>query len=253
MSKLDEEILLTGSELNANHMYSGQLLLKRRYPLQNGLKDTSYLAVKLLWPSKPVDFVQIVHVGSNHWACVSNKYCSTNEVELFDSMHNCDKSLHQSVVSQVCTILKSPANAVTIKVVNVQQQSGSTQCGLFALVFACDLCAGKDPCTRVYFESKLTNHLLKSFIAGEITPFPSRVRKSFTDRYVAIQSVDVFCVCRGPEQLPMACCDVCCEWYHDSCVAIPEELFDNSSSSRWLCDYCKVSGKYLCEPLHFCV
>lgn len=67
----------------------------------------------------------------------------------------------ETVVQQVCAILCSQAKNITINVVNVQQQVGSSECGLFALAFASDLCGGRDPYTRVYYESKLRSHLKK--------------------------------------------------------------------------------------------
>jgi hypothetical protein len=240
LTKLDEEILLGSGELNADHMYGGQLLLKRRYPLQQGLKDTSYLSDKLLWSSKPVSFVQIIHVGTNHWACLSNKYCSSDEVELYDSLHS-SRDPDESVIRQVCAILKSPAKKITVKVINVQQQCGSTQCGLFALAFASDLCADRDPFTRVYFESKFRSHLLKCFVAQEIDSFPSRERKNLPERSVTEVSLNLFCVCRQPEELPMVSCDRCCEWYHKGCMSIPEEVFSDPSI-KWFCESCGFEG-----------
>ena len=239
LTKLDEELLLTDQELTADHIYAGQLLLRRLHPLQEGLKDTSYLCDKLVWNSEPVSFVQIIHIKGNHWACLSNKFCNPNEVELFDSLqdHTLSGGPDCSITQQVCAIMNSSANTVTIKVVNVQQQCGSTQCGLFALAYAVDLCRDIDPSCRVYYESKFRSHLLKCFVAEKITPFPSRCRKSTPERLNIVSSVSIFCTCRKPEKLPMACCDACSEWYHPTCVHIPEEVFSNPNS-KWLCDGC---------------
>lgn len=240
LTKLDEEILLNRGELTADHIYAGQCLLKKLYPLQEGLNDTSYLSDKLVWRSQPVNFVQVIHVGRNHWACLSNKYCdSLNEVELFDSQHN-SRDPDSSVIPQVCAILNSLEKNVVIKIVDVQQQRGSTECGLFALAFASDLCANGDPFTRVYSESQFWSHLLKCFISEKMTPFPSRSKKSMSgERLAGFYPVDIFCVCRQPERLPMVCCDTCCEWYHSNCAQIPEEVFLDGKMT-WCCDRCTI-------------
>lgn len=206
--------------------------------MQEGLNDTSYLSDKLEWRSTPINFVQIIHVRNNHWACLSNYFCdSPNEVELFDSMHNsCDPD--SSVIRQVCTVLNSSARNVMIKIINVQQQCGSNECGLFALAFASDLCAHRDPFTRVYFESKFRSHLLTCFVSGKTTHFPSRSRRVQEDRAVGVSVTDIFCVCRQPEQLPMVCCDLCCEWYHPSCISVPDGVFSDSGM-KWWCERCE--------------
>ena len=201
--------MLTNGELTADHISGGHVLLRKLHPQQEGLNDTSYLRDKLVWKSKPVNFVQIIHVGGNHWACLSNKFCTPeNEVELFDSFH----SLHGA---DYTVLEQTTAKDIRISIVNVQQQSGSTQCGLYALAFAADLCEDRDPFSRVYYESRFRSHLLKSFVSEEIAPFPSRGRKSVSEeRLIEVCVTGVFCVCRFPEKLPMACCDSCSEWYH---------------------------------------
>lgn len=256
LTKLDEEILLADGELTANHISGGQLLLRRLHPQQEGLNDTSYLCDKLLWQSKPVSFIQIIHVKGNHWACLSNRFCShANEVELFDSLHN--HSLHKSrgpdcsILDQACAILKSPAKSITINVVNVQQQYGSTQCGLYALAFAADLCENIDPFSRVYYESRFRSHLLTCFLSEKIAPFPSRRRRSvLEERVTKISVTDIFCICRLPEKLPMACCDACCEWYHPSCMEIEDEVFSDPNM-KWWCDGCNP-GILSEEPTSIC-
>lgn len=48
----------------------------------------------------------------------------------------------------------------------------------------------------------------------------------------------VFCSCRGPEMLPMVCCDFCDEWYHGGCVGMREEDMNRVESYR--CPRCAV-------------
>lgn len=49
---------------------------------------------------------------------------------------------------------------------------------------------------------------------------------------------DVFCSCRGPETLPMVCCDFCDEWYHGACVGMGEA--DMARVEAYRCPRCAV-------------
>ena len=138
------------------------------------------------------------------------------------------------IVQQLCAILHSQSEAITIKVIDVQQQTGCSDCGLFALAFAADLVENKDPFTRSYFQSKLRGHLNKCFDAEKISTFPSRSRRVPEKRTADISVINVYCVCRQPERLPMACCDQCLEWYHSECVTIPDEIFSDMGK-KWFC------------------
>ena len=68
----EKEVLTSGGLLTANHISAANILLKKQFPLQNGLKDTHYLATKHQWDSSPQDFVQIIFITPGHWACLSN-------------------------------------------------------------------------------------------------------------------------------------------------------------------------------------
>lgn len=53
-------------------------------------------------------------------------------------------------------------------------------------------------------------------------------------RTADISVINVYCVCRQPKRLPMACCDQCLEWYHSECVTIPDEIFSDMGK-KWFC------------------
>ena len=150
-------------------MHSGQFLLKQLFPPQEELNDVGYLRDKLVWPSKPINFVQVLHVGQNHWPCLSNKFCDDNEVELFDSYVN--DFPDKSIIQQACVILCLEGRNICLHIVDTQQQVGSKDCGLFALAYATDLCGGVDPSTHTYYQSKMRNHLKECFFKMQDIPF----------------------------------------------------------------------------------
>ena len=87
LSMLERDTLCSGGLLTATHISAANSLLRKRFKLQNGLQDSHYLAVKQEWNSAPEDFVQIIFIKPGHWSCLSNRFCTRNVVELFDSMH----------------------------------------------------------------------------------------------------------------------------------------------------------------------
>ena len=167
----DRRVLTGGKWLTANHISAASSLLKQSFPNQNGLCDTTYLAEKLEWPSTPHKFVQIIHVGGCHWACLSNKLIEneTHVVEHFNSMHT---EPGYTIKEQACTILHCDQSLLTIRVVNVQCQQGGDNCGLFAVAMAFDLCEERDPFLCSYDETLMRSHLEDCFEQECITRFP---------------------------------------------------------------------------------
>ena len=78
------------------------------------------------------------------------------------SMHTNPK-VDGSIVCQVCTISASPKSSFTLNVVNVQYQQGYSDCGLFAVAMAYDLCAGKDPFQLSYDRARFRTDLESCF------------------------------------------------------------------------------------------
>lgn len=239
LSIADKEIVSTGGLLTANHISAANALMKKMFPGQNGLHDTHYLSVKQQWHSNANDFVQIIFIGSGHWACLSNKFSDTS-IELFDSMHTIPTK-DGTILKQACCIAKSLNQltpSVTIDVINVQAQAGIADCGVFAISMAYDLCCGVDPFGHKVVQSDLRQHLLSCFNQKQMALFPNIPEKNKKSRTAHSFTFDIFCICRGPETIPMAMCDQCSEWFHPTCVSIPVEVFKFKNVS-WKCPICK--------------
>ena len=240
LTKEEYEIITGGKWLSANCMSAANQLLKKEFPFQQGLNDTSLLADRMEWSSKPEDFVQIIHIPSGDWACVSNKFCLPNEVDLFDSLHKIPSSTG-SIARQSCAILKLDTSSFIINIINVQFQETFDDCGLFSIAMAFDLCNSVDPYSRNYDQGKMRQHLKDGFKKLCFSPFPQE-RKCAVRRNRVIKQVkvDVHCVCRQPECVPMVCCDSCNTWYHSSCVSVSDEVFEKSDCP-WSCEFCKLA------------
>ena len=239
LSVADEQRLVNGKWLTATHMSAANYLLRSQFPTQNGLQDTCILKESGIWSSTPDRFVQILHVSSNHWACLSNKFSSPGSVDLFDSMHTVPVE-DGTILTQVCTILRTPKPTLTTNVVNVRCQEGGSDCGLFAIAMAYDLCAGIDPITREYVQSEMRRHLHSCLNNKQLKPFLSTLRR-IKKRTLFEVTVKVYCNCRMPEQGKwMVCCDKCNIWYHEGCISVPTEVCnDKLNKVPWQCPQCQ--------------
>ena len=224
-SKQDEEVLLNGGWLTATHIAAVHNLLRKTFPNQEGLNDTSVLSEKLKWPSNPTKFVQIIHLAGCHWACLSNLYCEPGAVDLYNSLHTSPAEKGE-IVKQECAIMQSDRSTISI---DVQCQMGASDCGLFAAAMAFDLCLRVDPFLRKYDQEKMRKHLMSCFKRKEVVCFPRATLPGHDEKSRVVKEVttEIFCICRLSEEEPMACCNTCGIWFHENCVKIPKEVFDD--------------------------
>ena len=213
--------------------------MKCQFPSQNGLQDTCVLRQGRVWPSTADNFVQIIHISPGHWACLSNKFSSAGQVDLYDSLHTRPEE-DGTIVPQACLILHSSEPQITIRVVNVGLQQGTNDCGLFSIAMAYDLCCEVDPSTKLYMQDRMRSHLHSCFNNKQMKPFPScNTNTAMTVIYNL--TVKVYCICRMSEGSEfMVRCDSCSEWYHGDCVTVPQEIRENESNEVvWQCPRCQ--------------
>ena len=74
--------------VDSNIYVSCQLPVEISIP--NSEQPTGYMYIETawqMWSSNPDKFVQIIHVSSDHWACLSNKFSSPGNVDLFETLY----------------------------------------------------------------------------------------------------------------------------------------------------------------------
>ena len=157
-------------------------LLKAQFPAVPGLYDPK-LGQDLAFPLTKPQFVQIVHVG-NHWLTVG---VSPSLARVYDSMNFTTSVATQS---QIAAIMRCPTDSITLEVHNVQLQKGVTDCGLYAIAYATDLCHGNKPSHLHYHQDKLRLHLVECLETKKMTPFPSQSCRSSIP---LIEEVCVYC------------------------------------------------------------
>ena len=99
------------------------------------------------------DFIQVLHTGGIHWVCVSNIGCShNNQVKLYDSLYSGIAAL----------LFNQDSDVIEICVAPVDQQTNGTDCGVFTIAFATELCYNMDPTSLKFSRRAIRAHLLDS-------------------------------------------------------------------------------------------
>lgn len=125
--------------LTDKHISAVNVMLQRQFPETRGLQPTirgQNLSFQVVEPP----FVQILHVGSNHWMTVIG--ISNTLVKVYDSLYRC---VGTCVIMQTASMMKSPSNYIDFHVESTQIQQGGIDCGLFAIAYATEFCFGNNP------------------------------------------------------------------------------------------------------------
>ena len=232
--------LINGEWLDDNIIHSAQLLLVR----QADGKFTGFNNPLLLKNLPPPDlpFIQIFNASGCHWVVASNIRCDAGTVKLYDSsckskMDSARDSATNQILANLC---KTEEALMSVEMVNVQQQQGGSDCGVFAIAFATALVFGQCPSMRNYTQKKMRQHLLDCIEKKELTPFPSRkVNTRYYSPLYHFYTVMVICKCRGVEAGIQIMCDHCGMWYHIACIGMAKDSPLLNDSNAWLCSSCK--------------
>ncbi len=81
-------------------------------------------------------FVQILNIKKTHWITVSSLDCDCDVVNLYDSLYN---GINLDTICQIASMIATESSNMILISVNIQRQSKSHDCGLFALVTATEL------------------------------------------------------------------------------------------------------------------
>ena len=229
-------MLHNGTWLSDTEVHAGQILLKRDFPLIDGLHDP-VIQGSLVTPATS-EFVQVVNTGS-HWVCVSTIGCDAGTIKVFDSMFRMPKSI---VIDHACRMLHHSSDTVTFINEKVQKQVGGDDCGLFALVFATELCHGLDPTNQRYNQGVMRQHYVSCLESGSMVPFPKTTKRVPYHLDSKKTSVPIYCICRLPNnKKEYIQCFQCHDWYHSKCADIPDWAV--KTMQKWRCQKRKDASK----------
>ena len=218
--------------LNERLINAGQAMIKAKFPRISGLQDVGR-SDTCTFEEEDGNFVQILNIHDTHWICVTNVDSKSNEVKLYDSM--CTGDIPMNTKEVVASLVRLSQTYIFLTFPDVQQQVGSSDCGLYSLAFANTLSSGKDPAKLEYNQMQFREHFLECLRKGDITPFPhDTVMKN--PQKPSLRKFSVYCLCRLPNtgDSMVQCCE-CKEWFHFSCIGLDE---DASLPEEWHCTVC---------------
>ena len=173
--------------------------------------------------------------------CISNIHSSPGVCDIYDSM---PASKSSTLTKQVAAVMQCAEPSFKMRFVNVQMQSGASDCALFAIAFAVALCAGKDPHKCSFNQDKMRCHLKECLERGRMSEFPTTIKpRRCTTSIKSTKVVAVYCTCRLPWDKSMtihgdlAQCHQCKNWFHQKCMDIPTAAYVDRSF-LWFCTSC---------------
>jgi len=129
---------------------------------------------------------------------------------------------------------------ILVEVKDVQQQTNSTDCAVFAIAFTTALCFGLDPCSLHFNRRDLRMNLWECLSEKKFKMFPHTLRSPARSKLV---SFDVHCTCRQlfekASGIRMVQCETCQIWYHETCHEIPGAFFRSYKLKVWHCLACR--------------
>ena len=121
-------------------------------------------------------YIQVVHNGADHWLVVTNIGVPRDGVvRVYDSLYKC---LTTSTELQIASIVNTSQPKISIELVDVQKQCGSSDCSVYAIAYATALSLGQDPGTLVFSQSEMRRHLYKMLKEKKLTMFPVLKKKA---------------------------------------------------------------------------
>jgi len=153
--------------------------------------------------------VYVSNISNNHWVTASNIGAAPDTINIYDSL---TQKYSLDDINLFASFHHTTKDKITFKVMNVQKQHNSYDCGLYALAIATSLLHGQDPTQLSFSDSRA--HLLKCYKNGQITPFPAKTEYRQLPVKVAIAKY-MHCTCQG---LDTESWMTGCEWVHNSCA-----------------------------------
>ena len=129
----------TGALLSDKHITEASYLLRKQFPDIKSLQSPC-IGQDLSFRSTGSPFVQILHVEGLHWITIYAVHHAL--IFIYDSM---PPVISHTLQMQAAAILKSPRSEVVFEVQRTISQEGTSDCGLFAITYATDLCIGNNP------------------------------------------------------------------------------------------------------------
>ena len=153
---------LRSAWLDDQIIVAAQSMLKQQHPLFGGFQSP-ILGSTLAMSPPDRKFVQVIIANQNHWVALSTVGCQLSTIRVYDRLGG---RLPKHCLKLVGDLMQSRKKLVTVEFVDVQEQKGASDCGLFALAYITSICNGQDPATLLYDQAAMRPQLRECFEKG---------------------------------------------------------------------------------------
>lgn len=173
-------VVLQGGWLTDQHIDFANNILRNQFRNVQGLEtpllNQSYRGFSCSDTNSPV--IQMHNVG-NHWV-TSFREAAQTEVRLYDSLVSFalpvfQPRLQKLLVKQMKQIynMGNMNSSIQVLCCSTTIQPNGSDCGVYAIAFATDLCNGRDPGLIDYDTRRMRQHVVTCFSNGVLTSFPA--------------------------------------------------------------------------------
>ncbi|MES9880904.1 MAG: hypothetical protein ABW185_08490 [Sedimenticola sp.] len=237
----DKKLIEDGYWLNDQIINAAIILLKKMKPEMGGLQDVITQRYGHDSIGSQSHFVQIVCINDCHWITISNINALPMEVFIYDCMLRMSERpalkriTYPPDVGEIACKLLRPSGNLNFSVMDVHQQTGAYDCGLFAIAHAASVCIDLDPGSVTFNQPLMRTALLNSLQTRDMTGFVRTIlvtKPSRALRALYQWQIKVFCTCRLPvDGADMVQCITCKKWFHKKCIS-------GDIQATWICAVC---------------
>ena len=163
-----------------------------QFDLSRGFEDTTLSPDKFTPVSEK--FIQVLNVSNKHWILVFRG--QFGQINICDSLVT-DGKYPQKVVKSISRIANCHGSVLELRVLPVQQQKNSIDCGMFAIAHAIEILHGENVEKSSFDVNLMRDHLLVCLQLQKFSPFPKTNKRVYRCR-----SVSLFLMCTVSAEKP---------------------------------------------------
>ena len=181
-----------------------------------------------------------------HWVLVSTVNCKPGYVNIYDSCNSC--YINDQMKKAIANLLKMKGDIIVVEYMYSDQQTNSSDCGVFALANMVALANGQDPSKMMYESSeRMRECLIESFDLQNMRMFPHTVNDD-QDQKLSEDTIEVYCSCKMPDDNRLYFeCEACENWYHPNCEGYGGLSKTDVEKKVLYCKGCKNNNFVACK------
>ena len=169
--------ITSGEDLDDFIIYTAMSLLQKEFPSLMVQPPSLYRSTGYVY--NPFETVQIVHNDAHHWLLLSSL---NGMVTIYDSLNT---KPTESLKRQMSQLFSPDDSLPQFQQVSCHKQTGSNDCGVFAIAYAVSVLHGISPDSVIFDQSKMRAHLVQCFQEGELKQFPTHRRTDLNGILIA--------------------------------------------------------------------